>query len=36
MFDSFEDLQIFLQQIDDGTIGGDLSRWVFFSNGEEE
>jgi hypothetical protein len=36
MFDSFEDLQIFLNQIDDGTIGGDLSRWVFFSNPEEE
>lgn len=36
MFDSFEDLQIFLNQINDGTIGGDLSRWVFFSNNEEE
>ena len=35
MFDSFEDLQIFLEQINDGTIGGDLSRWVFFSNEEE-
>ena len=36
MFDSFDDLQIFLNQINDGTIGGDLSRWVFFSNNEEE
>lgn len=30
MFDGFDDLRTFLHQIDNGTIGGDLSRWVFF------
>jgi nucleoside 2-deoxyribosyltransferase len=30
MFDSFEDLKTFLEQINNGTIEGDLSRWVFF------
>ena len=29
MFDDFESLQVWLRQIDDGTIEGDLSRWVF-------
>lgn len=32
MFDSFNDLESFLRQMDDGTIGGDLSRWVFFDH----
>ena len=30
MFDTFDDLEIFLQQIDNGTVMGDLSRWVCF------
>ena len=30
MFDNFEDVQMFLSQIDNETIEGDLSRWVFF------
>jgi nucleoside 2-deoxyribosyltransferase len=30
MFDSFDDLEVFLRQVDDGTVMGDLSRWVFF------
>ena len=30
MFDNFEDLQTFLDQIDSGNTIGDLSRWVFF------
>ena len=29
MFDDFESLQTWITQIDDGTIEGDLSRWVF-------
>jgi hypothetical protein len=30
MFDSFDDVKSFLEQIDNETIEGDLSRWVFF------
>ena len=30
MFDNFTQLYSFLQQINDGGIMGDLSRWVFF------
>ena len=30
MFDNFEELQVFLDQIDSGNTIGDLSRWVFF------
>lgn len=30
MFDSFDDVKTFITQIDNGTIDGDLSRWVFF------
>ncbi len=30
IFDNFEDLQVFLDQIDSGNTIGDLSRWVFF------
>ena len=36
MFDTFEDVKVFITQIDNGTIDGDLSRWVFFKNEEEE
>lgn len=32
IFDSFEELAVYLKQLDDGTIAGDLSRWVFFEN----
>ena len=37
MFDDFDSLQVWLRQIDDGTIEGDLSRWVFMdvSNGQK-
>jgi len=31
MFDDFESLRIFLNQIDEGVITADLSRWVFFT-----
>jgi nucleoside 2-deoxyribosyltransferase len=30
MFDTFDDVKSFLDQIDNETIEGDLSRWVFF------
>jgi hypothetical protein len=30
MFDNFDELQVFLDQIDSGNTIGDLSRWVFF------
>ncbi len=30
MFDNFDDVKMFLSQIDNETIEGDLSRWVFF------
>jgi hypothetical protein len=39
MFDDFPQLYSFLQQINDGGIMGDLSRWVFFdmeNNDEDE
>ena len=39
MFDDFKQLYSFLQQINDGGIMGDLSRWVFFdmdNNGDDE
>lgn len=32
MFDDFESLNTFLEQIDNNTIDADLSRWVFFEN----
>tara|TARA_R110000796_G_scaffold166381_2_gene283317 strand:- start:3002 stop:3604 length:603 start_codon:yes stop_codon:yes gene_type:complete len=32
MFDSFDELKIFLKQIDEGVITADLSRWVFFTH----
>jgi nucleoside 2-deoxyribosyltransferase len=32
MFDSFDELKVFLKQIDEGVITADLSRWVFFTH----
>jgi len=32
MFDDFDALNTFLEQIDNNTIDADLSRWVFFEN----
>ena len=34
MFDNFDSLQTWITQIDDGTIEGDLSRWVFMDVSE--